>query len=54
VASASGGDSPDAERADAIVMGTHGGTGFSRFFVGSVASRVIATSPYPVLMVRGK
>jgi nucleotide-binding universal stress UspA family protein len=43
-----------ARRADLIVMGTHGRTGFSRFLLGSVASRVIAASPYPVLTVRGK
>ena len=42
------------KRANLIVMGTHGRTGVSRFLIGSVASRVIATSPCPVLTVRGK
>lgn len=40
-------------RADLIVMGTHGRSGLSRFLLGSVASRVIAMSPCPVLTVRG-
>ena len=40
------------EGVDLVVMGTHGRTGVARFFVGSVASRVIATSPCPVLTVR--
>ena len=39
-------------RADLVVMGTHGRQGVSRFFLGSVASRVISTSPCPVLTVR--
>ena len=43
-----------ARRADVIVMGTHGRTGLARFILGSVASRVISTSPCPVLTVRGK
>ena len=42
-----------ARRADLIVMGTHGRTGFSRLLLGSVASRVISASPCPVLTVRG-
>ena len=41
-------------KADMVVVGTHGRTGFSRFFLGSVASRVLAVSPCPVLTVRGK
>jgi nucleotide-binding universal stress UspA family protein len=38
--------------ADLVVMGTHGRTGVSRFFLGSVASRVISTAPCPVMTVR--
>jgi nucleotide-binding universal stress UspA family protein len=41
-------------RADLIVIGTHGRTGMARFFLGSVAARVTATAPCPVLTVRGK
>ena len=41
-------------RADLIVMGTHGRTGVARFFLGSVAARVAATAPCPVLTVRGR
>ena len=43
-----------AKRADLIVMGTHGRTGLSKFFLGSVAERVIAAASCPVLTVRGK
>src|SRR6266545_1309495 len=39
-------------RADLIVMGTHGRTGLSRAFMGSVAERVVRESRYPVLTVR--
>lgn len=42
------------KRADLIVMGTHGRSGLSKFFLGSVAERVIARAPCPVLTVRGK
>jgi universal stress protein A len=35
-----------------IVMGTHGRTGASRFFMGSVAERVVRCAPCPVLTVR--
>jgi nucleotide-binding universal stress UspA family protein len=41
-------------RANLIVMGTHGRRGLSKFLLGSVAERVIATAPCPVLTVRGK
>jgi len=42
------------QRADVIVMGTHGRTGLARFFLGSVAERVVATAGCPVLTVRGR
>jgi nucleotide-binding universal stress UspA family protein len=41
-------------RADLLVLGTHGRTGLARFFLGSVASRVVTMSPCPVMTVRGK
>ena len=37
---------------DLVVVGTHGRRGISRLFLGSVASRVIASAPCPVLTVR--
>ena len=43
-----------AERADVIVMGTHGRTGVTRLMLGSVASRVVATAACPVLTVRSR
>lgn len=36
---------------DMIVMTTHGRTGFSRFFLGSVSEKVLRTSHIPVLIV---
>lgn len=42
------------KRADLIVMGTHGRSGLAKFFLGSVAGRVVAAAPCPVLTVRGK
>jgi nucleotide-binding universal stress UspA family protein len=42
------------KKADLLVMGTHGRTGVARFFLGSVAGRVVAGAPCPVLTVRGK
>jgi nucleotide-binding universal stress UspA family protein len=38
--------------ADLIVMASHGRRGFSRFFLGSVAERVLRESKCPVLTVR--
>lgn len=37
--------------ADLIVMGTHGRTGMSRVFLGSVAERTLRLAPCPILMV---
>lgn len=42
------------ERAGLIVVGTHGRSGFSRVFLGSVAERVIRLAPCPVLTVRSR
>ena len=41
-------------RADLLVVGTHGRTGFTKFFVGSVAARLVAAASCPVLTVRSK
>lgn len=40
------------EAADMIVIGTHGRGGLARFFLGSVADRVIRTASCPVITVR--
>jgi len=37
---------------DLIVMGTHGRTGFARFFSGSVAEHALRHAPCPMLVVR--
>lgn len=42
------------ERADLVVIGTQGRTGLARLFLGSVAARVVAIAPCPVLTVRGR
>ena len=42
------------QRADVVVMGTHGRTGVARLFLGSVAERVVTLSPCPVMTVRGR
>jgi nucleotide-binding universal stress UspA family protein len=39
-------------RADLIVVGTHGRTGFAHFVLGSVAERIVRRAPVPVLTVR--
>lgn len=41
-------------KANMIVIGTHGRTGLSKLFMGSVASKVISLANCPVLTVRGK
>ena len=43
-----------ARRADLVVLGTHGRSGFSKLIAGSVAERVVRLAPCPVLTVRGK
>lgn len=40
------------ERAGLFVLGTHGRTGLSHLFIGSVAERLVRRSPVPVLTVR--
>jgi nucleotide-binding universal stress UspA family protein len=39
-------------KADMLVLGTHGRTGVTKSFLGSVAARVVATAPCPFLTVR--
>lgn len=39
---------------DLIVLGTHGRTGLTHLFIGSVAERVVRHAPCPVLAVRQK
>lgn len=40
------------ESADLIVMGSHGRSGIARLMLGSVAAKVLAESPVPVLVAR--
>jgi nucleotide-binding universal stress UspA family protein len=42
------------DRAGLVVVGTHGRSALGRWFMGSVASRLVQTSPAPVLTVRGR
>jgi nucleotide-binding universal stress UspA family protein len=37
---------------DLVVMATHGRTGLEKFFLGSVTSKGVRTSPSPVFTVR--
>jgi nucleotide-binding universal stress UspA family protein len=43
-----------AQRTDLVVIGTHGRSGLAKFFIGSVAGRVVSAAHCPVLTVRGK
>lgn len=43
-----------ARKADLLVIGTHGRTGLAKLFLGSVATRLVAGAPCPVLTVRGR
>ncbi|HSE04860.1 MAG TPA: universal stress protein [Methylomirabilota bacterium] len=43
-----------ARKADLLVIGTHGRTGLAKLFLGSVATRLVATAPCPVLTVRAR
>ncbi|MAT98157.1 MAG: hypothetical protein CL608_13515 [Anaerolineaceae bacterium] len=45
-------DTAVAEDIDLIVMSTHGFTGFSRWFLGSVTEKVLRSAPCPVLVIR--
>jgi nucleotide-binding universal stress UspA family protein len=47
-------DAAAREKADVIVMGTHGRRGAARLLLGSVAARVVATAPCPVLTIRSQ
>jgi nucleotide-binding universal stress UspA family protein len=40
--------------ADLIVMSTHGRSGFTRWFVGSVALRVLTHAETPILLLRSR
>ena len=43
-----------ASKSDLIVLGTHGRRGLPKFFLGSVAERVVSMASCPVVTVRGK
>ncbi len=43
-----------AKKADLLVIGTHGRSGLAKLFLGSVATKLIATVSCPVLTVRGR
>ena len=44
----------NSEGADLIVVGSHGRSGVSRFFIGSVSDYVVRHAHCPVMVVRGK
>jgi nucleotide-binding universal stress UspA family protein len=41
-------------RSDLIVVGTHGRTGLSHFWLGSVAETLVRLAPVPVLTLRSE
>lgn len=43
----------DSEKVDLIVVGSHGRSGVSRFFIGSVSDYVVRHAHCPVMVVRG-
>ena len=45
-------ETAEAVGAELIVLATHGRTGVARFFLGSVAERVVRESSCPVLTIR--
>src|SRR5215208_906711 len=45
-------DMATSEGADLLVVGSHGRTGVARLMLGSVAAKVVAQSPVPVLVAR--
>ena len=45
-------DAAQRRQADLIIMGTHGRTGLTHIFLGSVAEKVVRLAPCPVLVVR--
>lgn len=47
-------DVADHKQVDLIVMGTRGHTGLQRFFLGSVAEKVVRMAPCPVLVTRSE
>jgi nucleotide-binding universal stress UspA family protein len=47
-------DIAETEKADLIVMSTHGRSGLSRWVYGSVAAKVLQAAPCPVFLVRAK
>jgi universal stress protein A len=45
-------DTANSDRADLIIMATHGRTGLAHMFLGSVTEKVVRTAACPVLTVR--
>jgi len=44
----------ESEKADLIVVASHGGSGVSRFLIGSVSDYVVRHAHCPVMVVRGR